>query len=79
MIEELRTAHEDAETDLFQKQAAYDRALEALREEHLDGLREARDSAAKAQKALCDAEAAEALRDRPDGEAVAAALGLELA
>lgn len=77
-LEELRQENEQAHAELYELQTAKDAAVEALYEEWRPKLWEAQDKAAAAQKAMCDREAAEALLDRPDGEAVARTLGLEL-
>lgn len=73
-VEDLRAEAERAEQRLRELQAQHDEARERFREP----LRAARDEAAAAQKAWCDAEAAQALLDEPDGERLAEALGLTL-
>ena len=77
-LEQLRQENEQAHADLYALQAKKDEAHAALYAEYREPLREAQQRAADAQKAMCDREAAEALLDRPEGEAIAASLGLEL-
>lgn len=77
-LDELREANDKAHADLYELQAAKDEASRKLFEQYHEPLAEAQQKAAAAQKAMCDREAAEALLDRPDGEAVAQSLGLEL-
>ena len=77
-LNELRKKWEDAEAKAHKLQAEKDEALAKLRERYADKLRGAVDEAAAAQKELLDAEVVESLRDRPDGEKVAADLGLSL-
>ena len=77
-LKQLRKAYEDAEAKRAKLQADKDEAVEKARARYAGKLRAAVDEAAAVQKALIDAEAAEALKDRPDGEKVAQALGLSL-
>jgi hypothetical protein len=74
----LRGEWEQAEQKAQQLQAEKDDAIDKLRAKYTQKLRDAVDEAAAAQKRFLDAEAADALRDRPDGKAVADALGLTL-
>ena len=75
---DLEKAWRDAEAEAVRLQNEKDDALDKVRAKYAKRQRAAVDKAAKAQKVFLDAEAADALRDRPDGEAVAEALGLEL-
>lgn len=75
---DLKKAWQDAEAAAVALQNEKDDAVDKVRAKYADRQRKAVDKAAKAQKAYLDAEAADALRDRPDGEAVAEALGLKL-
>lgn len=77
-LDELKQENEQAHADLYALQAEKDAAVEALYAEWRSKLQDAQVRARDAQKAMCDREAAEALLDRPDGEAVAQSLGLEL-
>jgi hypothetical protein len=70
-VDELKSAWEDAERHAVELQDKKDEALRAVRDEHDSGLREAVDAAAAAQKAYLEAETIEALKDRPDGGALA--------
>ena len=74
----LKQAWQDAEAEAVKLQNEKDAAIDKIRAKYGDRQRKAVDKAAKAQKEFLDAEAANALLDRPDGEAVAAALGLTL-
>lgn len=69
----LKTKLDRAEAKLAKAQAQHDEA----REKHRATVRAARDEAAAAQKAWCDAVAAEGLAGRDDAEAIADALGLK--
>jgi hypothetical protein len=73
-LDKLRKASDDAHTKVHALQAEKDEAMQKVRTKYTDRLRTAIDKAAAAQKELCDAEAAGALADRPDGPAVAKAL-----
>jgi hypothetical protein len=75
---DLHETYEKAEQDAQKIMADRDDAIQKVRDRFDDRLRKANDKAAKAQKVWLDAQAAEALLDRPDGEAVAQALGLNL-
>jgi hypothetical protein len=77
-LDKLRADLEKAEQAAYKLQADKDDAVEKARSKYADKLRKANDDAAAAQKALADAEAANALMDRPDGPSVAEALGLKL-
>jgi len=74
--QELKAAYEAAEAEAHAIQAEKDAALDALRAEYGDRQRTANQAAADAQKAYNDAQALDALMDRPDGEDVARRLGL---
>lgn len=79
--DDLRKAWEQAEAKAHKLQAQKDAAMDKAREVRdrlAPKMREANQAAADAQKAYLDAMAAEALLDRPDGEAVANSLGLKL-
>ena len=76
--DKLRQEHETAEALMFQLQAERDAAVKKARDEYRERIEQAIDAAAAAQKALCDAEAAQALVGRDDAETVAANLGLTL-
>jgi hypothetical protein len=75
---DLKQKWEQAEAEAVKLQNEKDDAVEKVRAKYTDRLRKAVDKAADAQKKYLDAEATDALRDRPDGEAVAQALGLKL-
>lgn len=75
---DLKKQYEEAEARAQKIMADRDEALQKVRDRFDDKLREANAEAAEAQKALNDTEAARALMDRPDGRAIADALGLEL-
>lgn len=77
-VTELKKRFTDAEAKAHKLQAEKDDALAKVRSRFGDRLRKATDDAAAAQKAWLDAEAAESLKDRPDGEQVAQTLGLSL-
>lgn len=77
-LAKLRTEFEKAEQKAQKLQADKDQALEKVRDRFNDRLAAAVDDAAAKQKALNDAEAADALLDRPDGETLARTLGLTL-
>ena len=77
-LETLRTAFERAEQNAQQIMAEKDSKLNEIRDLYNDRLRHANFEAAQAQKDLADAEAANTLKDQPDGEALAAQLGLSL-
>jgi ElaB/YqjD/DUF883 family membrane-anchored ribosome-binding protein len=77
-IEHLRDKYEKAEQKAQELQADKDDALQKVRDRFNDRLRKANDDLAEAQKALADAEAAQALVGRPDAELIAANLGLTL-
>lgn len=76
--EKLRADYEQAEQKAQKIMADKDEALQKIRDRYTDKLRDANQAAADAQKTWMDAEAAEVLLDRPDGETVAKVLGLEL-
>lgn len=76
--EKLREDWEKAEANAQKLMGEKDDAIDKVRARYGDRLRMANDKAAAAQKRFLDADAADALRDRPDGQAVAAALGLTL-
>jgi ElaB/YqjD/DUF883 family membrane-anchored ribosome-binding protein len=75
---DLKQEWRDAEDEAINLQNEKDAAIDKVRAKYTKRQRAAVDKAAKAQKQYLDAEAADALRDRPDGQAVAAALGLKL-
>lgn len=81
-LDELREAYEAADQEAIRLTGEYETArntaLSELKAQYKSQLDEAVEAAAKAQKAYCDAEAAHALLDRPDGESIAQSLGLEL-
>jgi DNA anti-recombination protein RmuC len=77
-LDKLRSDYEKAEQHAQKIMADKDDAVAKVQEKYGDRLRKANDQAAAAQKALMDAEAANALLGRPDGESVAEALGLKL-
>lgn len=77
-IEKLRKDYEGAEKALYALDAEYTEKREALRDKYRPRLDKLGATAAEAQKALCDAEAAAALVGRDDAEVVAANLGLTL-
>lgn len=75
---DLQKTFEDAEANAQKIQTDRDTALQNVRAEYDANLRAANTEAAQAQKAWLNAQAADALKDRPDGRAVAEALGLTL-
>ena len=75
---DLQAAYETAEQKAFKLQADRDDAIAKVREKYNQKIKDANDVTAVAQKAYLDALAADGLRDRPDGQAVAQALGLTL-
>lgn len=77
-VKDLKQAWLDAEADAIRLQGEKDDAIDKARAKYAKRQRAAVDKAAAAQKAYLDADAAGALLDRPDGEAVADALGLTL-
>jgi hypothetical protein len=82
-IDKLRAEYERAEAKAHALQAEKDEAAQKVREKYRDRQRDANADAAEAQKALCDAEAAQALADRDDLDddgkiALAGALNLTL-
>lgn len=74
----LKTKWQNLEAKAVDLQNEKDADLDKLRAKYADRQRKAVDEAAAAQKEYLDAEAVQPLLDRPDGEAVAKALGLEL-
>lgn len=77
-VDSLEKAWRDAEARAVKLQGEKDEALAKVRERFGEKLRGAVDEAASAQKAFLDAQVAESLRDRPDGDEVARALGVSL-
>lgn len=77
-IDNLREKYEKAEADAQKIMADKDEAIQKVRDRYGERLQKANQKAADAQKEWADAEAANALLDRPDGEALAERLGLEL-
>lgn len=75
---DFQKKYEQAAANTAKLQAEKDDALAKVYDKYGDRLRDAIDAEAAAQKAWMDDEAARALLDRPDGEAVAASLGLTL-
>jgi nucleosome binding factor SPN SPT16 subunit len=63
-IDKLRADYERAEAHAHSLQAQKDEAAQKLIDKYRDRQRDANQKAAEAQKALCDAEAGEALRER---------------
>lgn len=78
MTKEFKKAFEQAEEKAQKIMADRDEAMAKLRDRFDERLRKANQEAAEAQKEWMDAEAVEALRDRPDGEDVARSLNLSL-
>jgi hypothetical protein len=74
----LKARFEKAEAAAHQLQADKDKAVRHARDKYAAKLQKANDQAAAAQKEWLDAEAVDALLDRPDGERVARSLGLTL-
>jgi predicted DNA-binding protein (UPF0278 family) len=74
----LRAEWEKAEADAVALQNKKDAAIDKVRAEYGEKLREAVNDAAAKQKLYLDAEAAAALLGRDDAETVAANLGLTL-
>lgn len=77
-IDKLRNDYEKAEAKAQKIMADKDDALQKVLDQYGDRLRKANDDAAAAQKELLNAEAVESLKDRPDGDQVAASLGLSI-
>lgn len=77
-LKKLRSDYEKAEAKAQKIMADKDEALAKIRERFTERLQAANDDAAAKQKVWADAEAANALLDRPDGGLVAERLGLEL-
>lgn len=77
-IKKLKTDFEQAEAKAQKLMADKDEAIEKIRDRYGDRLRNANQDTAEKQKLWLDAQAAEGLLDRPDGEAIAHALGLSL-
>jgi hypothetical protein len=77
-LDKLRSDHEQAEQKAQKLMADRDEALAKVRDRYDDKLRAANEEARDAQKAYCDAEAAQALVGRDDAEIVASNLGLSL-
>jgi hypothetical protein len=77
-LDKLCDAYEKAERNAQDLQTKKDEEVAKVRDRYSEKLRNAVDKAAAAQKALLDAEAANALMDRPDGPSVAESLGLTL-
>jgi hypothetical protein len=73
-VDDTKAAMDAADATLIQAQTTYD----TNRENDSQTLQAARENAAAAQKAWCDAAAAEALVGRPDAQEVADRLGLQL-
>lgn len=76
--QKLREEWEQAEAHAIALQNEKDAAIDAVRAKYTDQCRDATNDAAAKQKLYLDADAGDALRDRPDGESVARALGLSL-
>jgi nitric oxide reductase large subunit len=77
-LEELQAANLAAENEAVRLQNEKDAAIQQIIDQYEPQLRQAVANAAQAQKAMCDAEAANALVGREDAQAVATSLGLEL-
>jgi hypothetical protein len=77
-LEELQAANLAAETEAVRLQNEKDAAIQQIVDQYEPQMRQAVVNAAAVQKAMCDAEAANALIGREDAQAVAASLGLEL-
>jgi hypothetical protein len=81
-LDQLREEYEAADAAAIKLSGEYhnkvQKAVGDLKERYGAQIAEATQKAAEAQKAYCDAEAAEALKDRPGGAELAEALGLTL-
>jgi hypothetical protein len=77
-LEQLRGRYVEAEARLHELDAEYQAARAAVDAEYGPRLHALGAEAHRLQGELCDAEAVDALLDRPDGQAVADALGLTL-
>lgn len=77
-LKKLQADYEKAEEHAQKIMADKDEAIQKVRDRYGERLQKANQKAADAQKEWADAEAANALLDRPDGEALAERLGLEL-
>lgn len=74
--EDLEQDYLNAEAKAQKLMADKDQAIQNVKDRFNQKLQAANDEAHEAQKEWHDALAADALRDRPDGQAVAQALGL---
>jgi hypothetical protein len=70
-LDKLEQTWRDLEAKAQKIMAEKDEAIAKVREQYTDQAAQANEDAADAQKAFLDADAAAALLDRPDGEAVA--------
>lgn len=78
MTQDYEKAYQEAEAKAQQIMAERDEAMAKVRDRFDDRLRKATDKAAEMQKRMLDAQVRESLKDRPDGEALAASLGISL-
>lgn len=78
MTQDLEQKWRAAEARAQKLMADKDQAIQNVKAKYAEKLQAANDEAHHAQKEYLDAMAADALRDRPDGQAVAQALGLTL-
>ena len=76
--DKLKSEWKAAEDRAIKLQNEKDKAIDAIQSKYRDKQRKAVDEAAAKQKKFLDEEVRESLRDRPDGEAVAEALGIDL-
>jgi hypothetical protein len=74
----LEHAYRTAEAKAQKLMADKDEAIQKVKDRYAQKLQDANVEARDAQKAWADAVAADALLDRPDGQAVAASLGLTI-
>ena len=75
---DLEADYKAAEAKAYKISADYEDAIAKVKARYLPRAKAAADEARAAQKLWMDAHAADGLRDRPDGQAVADALGLTL-
>jgi vacuolar-type H+-ATPase subunit E/Vma4 len=77
-IDKLHKIYQDAEQRAQKLMAERDEQIQKISDRFNERLRQANQQAAEHQKAWLDAQVAQSLLDRPDGERLAAALGIEL-
>lgn len=73
-LKDLEKAWKDAEAEAVRIQNEKDAAIDKIRDRYTKRQQQANQKAADAQKRFCDATAANALLDHPDGQNVARSL-----